>query len=71
MDLREQITDAVYDHPGAPAIIDAVMEVVEGRDVAVRELHQPYTVTDNPMGLCRTCDVIHPCPTLRALGEDT
>lgn len=33
--LREKITDAVYDHPGAPAIIDAVMEAVEGR---IREL---------------------------------
>lgn len=29
MGMREKITNAVYDHPGAPAIIDAVMEVVE------------------------------------------
>ncbi|MCP3017330.1 hypothetical protein NGM33_28765 [Nocardiopsis dassonvillei] len=37
MDLREKISDAVYDHPGAPAIIDAVMGVVEEE---IRRQHQ-------------------------------
>lgn len=31
MDLRTKITDAVYDHPRAPDIIDAVMGVIEAR----------------------------------------
>lgn len=80
MDLRTKITEALIEAQmcadnsqplTADRYADAVMEVVEGRDAAIRELHQPYVVTDNPMDLCRTCDVIYPCATLRALGEDT
>lgn len=76
MDLRAKIAEVIasaegrYDNADSDTIADAVMEVVEGRDAAIRELHQPYVVTDNPMDLCRTCDVIYPCATLRALGED-
>lgn len=50
---------------------DAVMGVVEPRIAAALELHQPYTVTDNPMDLCRTCDTIYPCATKLALDGGT
>ena len=40
MDLRAKITDAVYDHPRADDIVNAVMGVVEAR---MRELEEDTT----------------------------
>lgn len=38
----------------------------------VRELHQPYIApADADTALCRTCDLTHPCPTIRAIEGST
>lgn len=64
MDLLIGIVDSADQ---ADIIVNAVNAAA-----TIRELHQPFLVPlpDSPMDLCRTCQQIHPCATLRALGGD-
>lgn len=74
---EEKYTDRASDDDRFVGIMDTpedaqrVVDAVNAMPI-IWELHQPFLVPlpDSPMDLCRTCQQIHPCATLRALGGD-